>query len=779
MASNERVRVVEGGRGSEGNKRYVSTLRVQLCPRSSSSVTNSHPASPGTGVMLGTGCKKPCQLTSQPTSSDPVFSPTSTSSRAMNGASLRYPVALHSEEGCGLRGPWSPPQSPQSLASSPQKEGILKRRTSSGTAPPLLFLTRPVVVEVPLGAEACLAAEFSGNAPIASCWLHNKQEVRERPGYHIENSDGHSTLIISAVRPEDAGPYCLLLRDRKGTAQQTLTLSITDRPHPPTSSPVVSLSPHGHVLSWSGPSYDGGSAVTGYVVEVQAVGTAKGDPEPSSWQELTAQCKSTSYRLNSYLDPQKKYRFRVRVCNAVGVSEPSQESQVFQMEAQGDQSEEPPQYVDVTIDTLHKVSDHYDVLEKLGSGKFGQVFRLQHKETGRTYAAKFYKGRREKEREAARKEIELMNYLHHPKLVQCLAAYDSKPDIVMVMEFIAGGELFERIVDDSFEYSEPTSARYMQQVLEGLQFMHEQSIVHLDLKPENIVCVDKGGTLIKVIDFGLASKLDPSTPLTVMHGTPEFVAPEVIGYEPVSLATDMWSIGVICYILLSGESPFQGDSDAETLALVTAAQWEFDEESFEDISSEAKHFISSLLNKNKRRRMSCEEALAHPWMISAGGGEAKSLSKDKMKKFLARQKWKKTGKALLALKRMALKTKDSSLSVKSPVEDSPEVLEALEKKLQSVPQFSETPTDLTVTVGSTALITCKITGYPDPEVQWLKGVEVLEEQVGRVTVDYEEDGSCRLRLERVEMQDSGIYTCRAVNDQGEAVCSVELSVKRR
>uniref|UniRef100_A0A667WQ32 Myosin, light chain kinase 5 n=1 Tax=Myripristis murdjan TaxID=586833 RepID=A0A667WQ32_9TELE len=146
--------------------------------------------------------------------------------------------------------------------------------------------------------------------------------------------------------------------------------------------------------------------------------------------------------------------------------------------------------------------------------------------------------------------------------------------------------------------------------------MHQQNIIHLDLKPENIVCVDHTGTSIKVIDFGLASRLDPNTPLKVMHGTPEFVAPEVISYEPVCLATDMWSIGVICYILLSGESPFQGNSDDETLALVTAAQWEFDEDSFEEITEQAKDFISSLLNKNTRRRMTCEEALAHPWMVS-------------------------------------------------------------------------------------------------------------------------------------------------------------------
>uniref|UniRef100_A0A8C6T2Y5 Myosin, light chain kinase 5 n=1 Tax=Neogobius melanostomus TaxID=47308 RepID=A0A8C6T2Y5_9GOBI len=313
-------------------------------------------------------------------------------------------------------------------------------------------------------------------------------------------------------------------------------------------------------------------------------------------------------------------------------------------ESSRSQSEEAPAaYSHITIDSSHKVTDHYILQEKLGVGKFGNVYKLTHRESGGVRAGKFYKGRRAKEREAARKEIELMNHLHHPKLVQCLGAYDHRLEMVMVMEFIAGGELFERIVDDSFEHTETSSAHYMQQILEGVAFMHQKKILHLDLKPENIVCVDTSGTEIKIIDFGLASRFDDSVPLKVMHGTPEFVAPEVINYEQVSPATDMWSIGVICYILLSGESPFQGNSDAETLALVTAAQYEFDEESFEEISDEAQNFISSLLNKAPRRRMTGAEAVGHPWMAAFDSDDtasSKSLSKEKMKKFLARQKWK-------------------------------------------------------------------------------------------------------------------------------------------
>lgn len=684
-----------------------------------------------------------------------------------------------SEDTSVCKGPESP-QTGSPVTNSPvlKREVHVKRRSSSGagfTAPPLQFVDPLDRLEVRVGETARLECFFKGSSPVASCWVFNKKEVEESSRFHLESCDENNSLVISEALPEDSGRYTIFVRDRKSSAQHTVTLNVIDLPQPPASCPVARvLSPHSLVLSWSGPSYDGGSAVTGYVVEVC-------EKESEQWKELTAQCKSTSLRVTSGLQPQGQYCFRIRACNTVGVSEPSQESQTVTMDNPADSREEKPvEYVNVTIDTQHKLTDHYNVLEKLGVGKFGQVFRMTHKVTGRECAGKFYKSRRAKDREAARKEIELMNFLHHPKLVQCLAAYDNKAEMVMVMEYVAGGELFERIVDDSFEHTEVSSVGYMRQILEGIKYMHQQNILHLDLKPENIVCVDRTGSQIKIIDFGLACKLDPNTPLKVMQGTPEFVAPEVINFEAVTLTTDMWSVGVICYILLSGESPFQGESDTETLALVTAAQWEFDEESFEEITDMAKDFISSLLNKDPRRRLSCEEALAHDWLgflcvdNSSSGG--KNLSKDKMKKFLTRQKWKKTGKALLALKRMAILSKPEASASTSPVHETEQALQSLELKLQCKPEFSKTPSDLSVPQGSSVHLSCLITGYPDPEVVWLRDGELLELQSGSVTVDYEEDGSCTLILNNVSLNHSGLYSCKATNALGEALCSATLTV---
>ncbi|XP_005920394.1 myosin light chain kinase, smooth muscle isoform X1 [Haplochromis burtoni] len=673
----------------------------------------------------------------------------------------------------------------QSPVSSP-KEVVPKKRANSRIGRSLCFENPPQHVEVKVGQTARLTCSFTGSPPVASCWIRNKEQIVDGLELRTENTNRSSTLVIEEAKPQHTGRYTIVVKDRKSSAEHTITLSVIERPQPPASSPVISLvSSSSLVLSWSGPCYDGGSAILGYVVEVNNQGSA----EPEVWRELTSECKSTSYKVCSGLQPQQEHCFRVKAYNVVGLSEPGPVSPVVRMEERDKIKEEeaPQMYTTVSVDSSHKVTEHYDMQEKLGMGKFGMVYKLIHKETGRVCAGKFYKGRRAKEREAARKEIELMNYLHHPKLVQCLAAYDHKSEMVMVMEFIAGGELFERIVDDNFEHTEPSSVHYMQQILEGIAYMHQQNIIHLDLKPENIVCVDTTGTSIKIIDFGLASRIDQNTPLKVMHGTPEFVAPEVINYEPVGLGTDMWSIGVICYILLSGESPFQGNSDAETLALVTAAQWEFDEESFDEITEEAKNFISSLLSKDPRRRMTCEQALAHPWMAAFKSKEltlTKSLSKEKMKRFLARQKWKKAGKAMLALKRMALLSKaEGSASPTTPGGESPlspeaeEALTSLELKLQEPPVFTKRLKDRTVTQGSSARLSCHLTGYPDPEVLWLCGDEPIEESP-TVQIEYEEDGQCTLVLAKVGPEDGNVYTCRATNDHGEAFCSAKLTVQK-
>ncbi|XP_072544815.1 uncharacterized protein mylk4a [Salminus brasiliensis] len=252
--------------------------------------------------------------------------------------------------------------------------------------------------------------------------------------------------------------------------------------------------------------------------------------------------------------------------------------------------------------------------EVLGGGRFGQVHKCIENSSGLTLAAKIIKARAEKEKEVVKNEIQVMNQLDHANLIQLYAAYESRNDIILVLEYVDGGELFDRIIDENYKLTELDTVMFIRQICEGLRYMHKMYILHLDLKPENILCVSRLTNKIKIIDFGLARKYKPREKLRVNFGTPEFLAPEVINYDFVSFNTDMWSLGVIAYMLLSGLSPFLGDDDNETLNNILSCQWNFEEDEFLGISEEAKDFISKLLVINKSWRIGATEALKHPWL---------------------------------------------------------------------------------------------------------------------------------------------------------------------
>ncbi|PSN43192.1 hypothetical protein C0J52_11305, partial [Blattella germanica] len=271
-------------------------------------------------------------------------------------------------------------------------------------------------------------------------------------------------------------------------------------------------------------------------------------------------------------------------------------------------------YRDVVIKRGVDMKEQYDLQSELGRGKFGTVYRCQEKSTGLQLAAKFVATPKREDRRNVEREIEIMRLLQHPRLIQLYDAFDNGKVMCVVLELIEGGELFERVIDDDFILTEKSCTVFMRQICEGIEFIHKQNILHLDMKPENILCLTKTGNRIKIIDFGLARKYDPQKKLQVLFGTPEFVAPEVVNFDQISYGTDMWSVGVICYVLLSGLSPFMGETDIETMANVTIGKYDFDDEVFNEISNDAKDFIQQLLVKDKERRYTASQCLMHPWL---------------------------------------------------------------------------------------------------------------------------------------------------------------------
>ncbi|RWS07967.1 death-associated protein kinase 2-like protein [Dinothrombium tinctorium] len=195
------------------------------------------------------------------------------------------------------------------------------------------------------------------------------------------------------------------------------------------------------------------------------------------------------------------------------------------------------------------------LLTLIFSGQFAVVKRCIQRRSGKEFAAKFIKKKRTKSSrrgvaiEDVEREVNILKNLNHENIVQLFDVFDNGNEVILILELVRGGELFD-LLSGNERLSERDAIAYIKQILVGLKHMHEKNIAHLDLKPENIMLLENQNThRIKLIDFGLSRLLLSNNDVREMMGTPEFVAPEIISYEPVTLASDMWSLGVITYNL--------------------------------------------------------------------------------------------------------------------------------------------------------------------------------------------------------------------------------------
>jgi len=210
-----------------------------------------------------------------------------------------------------------------------------------------------------------------------------------------------------------------------------------------------------------------------------------------------------------------------------------------------------------------------------------------------------------------------MQQVAHPNIIKLRQVFENeKKYVYLVMELVTGGELFDRIVDKS-QYGEKDAALLTKKMVDALKYLHERKIAHRDLKPENILLANQmSDTDVKLADFGLSRMIDESTMMKTACGTPTYVAPEVLkatGYGP---EVDMWSIGVITYILLCGFPPFYGDTIPEMFEQIMSGTFDYPEEYWETISDHAKDFINKLLKVNPSERMTAVAALEHPWLAN-------------------------------------------------------------------------------------------------------------------------------------------------------------------
>uniref|UniRef100_A0A1I8J9R7 non-specific serine/threonine protein kinase n=1 Tax=Macrostomum lignano TaxID=282301 RepID=A0A1I8J9R7_9PLAT len=618
--------------------------------------------------------------------------------------------------------------------------------------------------------------------PTAEWKLNGKVLKPGSQKYDIELKERHCLLTINDLSRSDAGVYTLDLQNDLGTASATIEVKVNDRPEPPRNLRVESITDINIVLSWQ-PAVDpieSGVYISGYFVE-------KRELPNGNW----VRCGQSRFCQASIdcLVKDKQYEFRVVAENLYGRSDPSVASGPHKLA-------EPPAPVRRSggegklVDGLKRrnngilkpdnydkcynnlwdchrphpvtiksgsVYDSYEILEELGSGAFGVVYRCKEIATGQIFVAKFIDTPLAIDKLTVRNEVNIMNMLHHPKLINLHDVYDDVKEMVLIMEFLSGGEVFDRIADNTYKMSEAEVVNYIRQVCEGLKHMHEQGVVHLDIKPENLICETSKSANIKIIDFGLATKLSPDEPAKVTTATAEFAAPEIAENEPVGFYTDMWAVGVLAYVLLSGLSPFAGNDDCDTLNNVKRCDWDFGKDAFN--------------NRKPEKRLTVHAALDHPWLLSKQDGMDKRIPPSRYEKFRQRMQdlhpnwFGNLGIARLAdfgsLKK--LRMKDYSIH------------ETTFDRKEAAPRFVMRSRNAYCVEGQNAVFECKVLSVSPPLVSWFRGDEALAQSLKYMQRYAGNDFS--LKVNRVKKCDAGEYRVRAENSFGSREVTIQLHVE--
>ncbi|KAK7116130.1 uncharacterized protein [Littorina saxatilis] len=284
--------------------------------------------------------------------------------------------------------------------------------------------------------------------------------------------------------------------------------------------------------------------------------------------------------------------------------------------------------------------DFYSLGKELGRGATSCVFKCEQKGTGMNWAAKIINKNVDKKVVCA--EIGILLRLYNPYVIRLKEVFETPTQIFLVLELVTGGELFDRIVTRGY-YTEKDAARAVCDMLHGVQYLHANGVVHRDLKPENLLYESMtDDSKLKIADFGLSRIIEPEVQMSTVCGTPGYCAPEVLKGQPYTPSVDLWSVGIIAYILLCGYEPFFAESEPEMFRKIIKGDYVFDNEYWEDIGENAKDLVRRLLVLEPKKRLTAAEALKHPWVKgSAAKNEHMESAMEKIKVFNARRKLKK------------------------------------------------------------------------------------------------------------------------------------------
>ncbi|XP_055719212.1 calcium/calmodulin-dependent protein kinase type IV-like isoform X1 [Salvelinus fontinalis] len=290
--------------------------------------------------------------------------------------------------------------------------------------------------------------------------------------------------------------------------------------------------------------------------------------------------------------------------------------------------------------------------ERERRGATSVVCRCRQKGTLKPYAVKTLK--KTVDKKIVRTEIGVLLRLSHPNIIKLKEIFETPSEISLVLELVTGGELFERVVEKGF-YTERDAADAVIQVLEAVAYLHENGVVHRDLKPENLLYATAAPDApLKIADFGLSKVIDDQVTMKTVCGTPGYCAPEILRGSAYGPEVDVWSVGVITYILLCGFEPFFDErGDQYMFKRILNCEYEFVSPWWDNVSFNAKDLVRKLIVQDPNKRLTTLQALEHPWVTGKAVNSAHmDTAQKKLQEFNARRKLKAAVKAVVASSRL-------------------------------------------------------------------------------------------------------------------------------
>ncbi|CAB5361686.1 unnamed protein product [Rhizophagus irregularis] len=317
---------------------------------------------------------------------------------------------------------------------------------------------------------------------------------------------------------------------------------------------------------------------------------------------------------------------------------------------------------------------HYKISKKiLGTGSFGVVKECTDKRTGINYALKIINKRDIKGKEQMlTTELDVLKKVNHPHIVTLHDLFETNKAVYIITDLASGGELFYQLLLKG-SYTEKDAANLVQQILKGVEYLHDHEIVHRDLKPENLLFSDKSeNSNLMITDFGLSKILrNDNDILMTACGTPGYVAPEVLRQTGHGKPVDIWSVGVIMYTLLCGYTPFWGEDQQSLFDSILKGVYHFEDEYWSNISDYAQDLIDKMLAYDADKRITAKEALKHPWFHMAHTVDNFDLLNNVRTNFPARSTFKKAINVVQGITRLRMSNvrshDDSNYSLSSNV----------------------------------------------------------------------------------------------------------------